>query len=73
MIYSCKTREIILAQTERRVQGVSYRSFVLVQHLIVLGHGDAEDDGGHVLEAVDPLLTLAPLPADIEQSRRKDR
>ena len=37
---------------------VSYRGLVLVQDLVVLGHGDAEDDGGDVLEAVDPLLAL---------------
>ena len=59
--------------TKRRVQGVSYRSFVLVQYLIVLGHGDAEDDGGDVLKAVDPLLTLAALTSDIEESRRNGR
>ena len=47
------------------------RSFVLVQDLIVLGHGDAEDDGSDVLEAVDPLLTLTSLPANIKQSEQK--
>lgn len=38
-----------------------------MQHLIVLRHGYAKDDGGHILEAVDPLLSLRPLSTDVEQ------
>ena len=38
-----------------------------MQHLVVLGHGHAEDDGRHVLEAVDPLLALGALAAHVEQ------
>ena len=45
----------------------SYRGLVLVEDLVVLGHGDAEDDGRHVLEAVDPLLPLRPLPSHVKQ------
>lgn len=52
---------------ECRGEGCEYRGLVLVQHLVVLAHGDAEDDGRHVLEAVDPLLALTPLPPDVEQ------
>ena len=44
-----------------------YRGLVLVQHLVVLGHGDAEDDRGHILEAVDPLLPLGSLTAHVKQ------
>ena len=45
----------------------SYRGLVLVEDLVVLGHGDAEDDGRHVLEAVDPLLPLRPLTPHVKQ------
>ena len=31
-------------------------SLVFKQQLIILGYGDQEEDGGHVLEAMDPLL-----------------
>ncbi len=31
---------------------------VLRQHLVELGEGDDEEDGGDVVEAVDPLLAL---------------
>ena len=46
---------------------ITHRGLVLVEHLVVLGHGHAEDDGGNVLEAVDPLLPLGTLPAHVEQ------
>ena len=42
-----------------------------MQNLVVLGHGNAEDDRGHVLETVDPLLTLRPLASNVEQPKRK--
>lgn len=45
----------------------TYRSLVFVQHLIVLRHGYAEDDGGHILKAVNPLFSLRPLSADVKQ------
>lgn len=48
-----------------------YRCLILVQHLVVLGHGDAEYDRGHILEAVDPFLSLRPLATHVEQSGRK--
>ena len=42
-----------------------------MQDLVVLGHGDAEDDGRHVLEAVDPLLALRSLASDVEKPETK--
>lgn len=45
-----------------------YRCLVFMKHLVVLRHRDAEYDRGDVLEAVDPFLSLGPLPADVEQS-----
>ena len=39
-----------------------------MQDLVVLGHGDAEDDRRDVLEAVDPLLPLRSLSPDVKQS-----
>lgn len=50
-----------------------YRRFVLVQDLIVFGHCHAENNCSYVLEAMYPLLTLAPLATHVEQSRKKKR
>ena len=44
-----------------------YRSFVLMQHLVVLRHGDAEDDGGDILETMDPLFSLRSLASNVEE------
>lgn len=41
---------------------------VLEQQLVVFGDGDEEEDGGDVLEAVYPLLTLRSLTTDIEHA-----
>ena len=41
---------------------------VLKEQLVVLGDGDEEEDGGDVLEAVNPLLTLRPLATDVEHA-----
>jgi hypothetical protein len=38
-----------------------------MKNLIILGHGNAEDDGRDVFETMDPLLTLRSLTADIEK------
>jgi hypothetical protein len=43
-------------------------SFVLEEQLVVLGDGDQEQDGGDVLEAVNPLLTLRSLTTDVEHA-----
>lgn len=41
---------------------------ILVKHLVVLGDGDEEDDGGDVLETVDPLFTLGALSSNVEHA-----
>ena len=41
---------------------------VLGEHEVVAAERHAEDDGRHALEAVDPLLPLRPLTADVEHS-----
>jgi len=43
-------------------------SLIFEQQLIVLGDGDKEQDGGDVLEAVDPLLALGTLTTDVEHA-----
>ena len=43
-------------------------SLVLKKQLIVLRNGDQEEDGGNVLEAVNPLLTFGTLSSDIKHS-----
>ena len=40
---------------------------ILDQAEVVLGQGRDEDDGGHVLEAVNPLPPLRSLASDIHQ------
>ena len=44
---------------------------VLGQDEVVAGEGHAEDDRGHALEAVDPLLPLRTLAADVKHSVRR--
>jgi hypothetical protein len=46
----------------------TYRRLVFVQHLIVLGHGDTENDRRYIFEAVDPLLSFRPLTSHVKQS-----
>jgi hypothetical protein len=41
---------------------------ILEQQLVVFGNGDEEENGGDVLEAVDPLLTLRSLTSNIEHA-----
>lgn len=36
----------------------TYGGFVFVEHLVVTAQSDAEDDGRHILKAVDPLFPL---------------
>ena len=38
-----------------------------MQHLVVLRHGNAEDDGGDVLKTMDPFLPFWSLSSDVEQ------
>lgn len=43
-------------------------SLVFEKKLVVLGDGDEEEDGGDVLETVDPLLALGTLSSDVEHA-----
>ena len=45
----------------------TYHALILIKHLIVLAQTDQEYKRSHILETVDPLLTLTPLATDIEQ------
>ena len=38
-----------------------------MKHLVVLRHGNTEDDGGHVLETMDPLFPFRPLTTHVEE------
>lgn len=42
---------------------------VFVQLEIILAHGNTENDGCDVLEAVNPFLSFGALPADIDHSK----
>ena len=50
-----------------QIKFLFYRSLVLMQHLVVLRHGDAEDDGGDILETMDPLFSLRSLASNVEE------
>ena len=50
-----------------QIEFLFYRSLVLMQHLVVLRHGDAEDDGGDIFETMDPLFPLRSLASNVEQ------
>jgi hypothetical protein len=41
---------------------------VLKQKLVVLGNGDEEEDGGDILEAMDPLLSFRSLSSNIKHA-----
>jgi len=51
-------------ELKRLVHAVGH--VVLVQDLVELREADAEEHGGHVLEAVDPLLALGALTSDVD-------
>lgn len=46
-------------------------ALILVEHLVILAERDQEHQRGYVLEAVDPLLSLTPLPTNIEELVRQ--
>ena len=43
-----------------------------MQDLVIATESYAEDDGRHVLEAVDPLLPLRPLAAHIKEPEKTE-
>ena len=48
-------------------KGGTYDALVLIQHLIILAQTNQKDQGGDVLETMNPLFPLTPLTTDIEQ------
>lgn len=45
----------------------AHRGLVFMEHLVVSTQSHTEDNGGHVLKAVDPFLPLRPLTSHIKQ------
>lgn len=45
----------------------TYSRLIFMEHLVVATQSNAEDDGRHVFEAVDPFLPLWPLTSHIKQ------
>jgi hypothetical protein len=43
-------------------------SLIFEEKLVVLGDGDEEENGGDILEAVDPLLTFGTLTTNVEHA-----
>jgi len=41
---------------------------ILEEKLVVFGDGDEEENGGDVLEAMDPLLSLGTLATDVKHA-----
>lgn len=56
-------------QTRRFLSMHTYLTALLKEYLIVLAEGNTENDGRHILEAVNPLLTFTSLATDIEHTK----
>lgn len=54
------------------VASCSYDAFFLLQDLVVLAEGGQEDEGGDVLETVNPLPPLRFLTAHVHDPGRKE-
>lgn len=54
------------------VASCSYDAFFLLQDLVVLAEGGQEDEGGDVLETVNPLPPLRFLAAHVHDSGRNE-
>jgi len=50
--------------------GITDLAALFEENLVVLAQGYAEDDRGDVLEAMDPLLPLTPLTADVKHAAK---
>lgn len=53
---------------QRKTKATTDHLLILGQHQVVIAQRHAEDDGRHALKAVDPLLPLGSLTADVEHS-----
>lgn len=60
-----------LEQVERLAQPILCG--VLAQHHVVAGASRHEDDGGNIIEALDPLASLVALTAHVEHAARFGR
>lgn len=49
----------------------TYHTLVFVEHLIIFTERDEEDERSDILEAMDPLLSLRPLPSNVEHAVSK--
>ena len=70
-----KSESLCKRGLERRLRKVntllalhSVDGFILVEHLVILGQGDEENEGRDVFEAVDPFLTFTSLASDVEEA-----
>ena len=64
-------KPLVIADRVEEPQALMHaiRGFVLVEHLVVFAQRHTEYDGGHVLEAVNPLFTLRPLASHVKQTK----
>ena len=64
------TNHLRVADGVEQCQGFLHTvdGLVFEEQLVVLGDGDQEEDGGDVLEAVNPLLSLGSLTTDVEHA-----
>lgn len=60
-----------MRQVQDMRTGKTYLTALFEKYLVVLAQGNAENDRCHVLEAMNPLLAFAPLPADVEHAKGK--
>lgn len=59
-------RDVFPVLCKYAASGPTHHFVVLYEHHVVRTESAAEDDAGHALEAVDPLLSLWPLTSHIE-------
>lgn len=64
-VSASRGQQLLLAPGTQALPG-THHFVVLHQHHVVGAQRRDEDDAGHALEAVDPLLALRALPAHIE-------
>lgn len=49
---------------------ITYSGLILMQNLVILRHGNTEDDSSYILKAMNPFFALRSLATNIKQPKR---
>jgi len=60
----------VLAKASRRGVLCTCLAALFEEHLVVLAQRNTKDDGGNILETVNPLFAFTSLAADIEHANK---